>query len=143
MKDITLRITGKTISSTEEQAQDDVLQFTTSAKLMRRGKITCLSYDETEISGMEGCKTLITVSEKKVKMKREGMALGAATIMEFVSGKRFEGLYETPYGPVGMEILTNSISGMDLEDGKLSIDYSVSLHGLMSSRQLLDIEILN
>ena len=66
--------------------------------------------------------------------------------VEFKKGERFYGMYETPFGPVGMELLTNDVSGLtDDGDGRqtLSIDYHISLHGLMESRNKLDIEIMH
>ena len=53
-------------------------------------------------------------------------------------------MYETPYGPIGMELLTNDVTGLqDVGEGKqaLSIDYHISLRGFMEARNKLDIEI--
>ncbi len=146
MKDIMLKITGKTITQQNDQEQhEDVVELTTEGKLFRRGQTTYVSYMESEISGLEGCKTSLVISNGKVKMRRSGKALGFDTEIEFVKGKRFEGLYDTPFGSVGMEVLTNSVSGLSAgEDGKsrLSIDYNMSLRGLSESRNKLDIEIM-
>ena len=144
MKDITLRITGRSIQP--DQNEDEVLQFTTQGTLQQRGSVTRISYPESELSGMEGCTTNIILSANKMKMTRTGFNMENPTVLEFQIGKRYEGLYETPYGPVGVEVLTNSISGFEPNENgskKLTVDYNVSLHGLMESRNLLDIEILS
>ena len=64
--------------------------------------------------------------------------------MEFHQGKRFNSLYETPYGAFKMEILTNNIVN-DLEPeeitGNLFIDYEIALKGLSETRSLLNIEV--
>jgi len=146
MRDIMLKITGKTVTQKDnKENHEDTMEFTTEGKFFRRGTTTYLSYLESELSGMEGCMTSLIISKGKVKMKRSGKDLGVATVIEFEKGKRFEGLYDTPFGSVGMEVLTNSISSFDPgEDGKgkLSIDYDVSLRGLSESRNKLDIEIM-
>ena len=146
MKDIMLKITGKTVKQKEDvESHEDIVEFVTEGKLYRRGETTYVSYMESELSGMEGCKTSLTISDGKVKMKRTGEPLGIPTVIEFEKGKRFKGLYDTPFGSVGMEVLTNSITNFpDKEDGKnhLSIDYNVSLRGVTESRNKLDIEIM-
>ena len=137
MKDIMLKITGKTAD------KDDGIEFITEGKLFRKGHTLLIQYPESELSGMEGCTTSLTVGKDKVRLRRTGDALAVDTVMEFEKGKRFLGVYETPYGPLGMEILTNSIEKHVAEDGrgKLSIDYSVCLKGLADARKVLDIEL--
>ena len=153
MKDIMLKITGKQIPRDSNELtkmmemftedKSDVVEFITSGKYSSDGKKVCISYDETSISGMAGCKTLITIEPGKVTMKRKGSRLDE-TIMEFEKGRRYQGLYATPYGNITMELLTNEVSGK-VEEGigtKLSIDYDISLKGLTESRNTLDIEVL-
>ena len=146
MKDIMLKITGKTVRQKEDvESHEDVIEFVTEGKWYRKGATTYVSYMESALSGVEGCKTSLTITDDKVKMKRSGKPLGIPTIIEFEKGKRFKGLYDTPFGSVGMEVLTNSITTFsDKEEGKnhLSIDYNVSLRGVSESRNKLDIEIM-
>ena len=142
MKDIMLKITGKTVSvlpKPDDKEKDNTIEFVTSGKYASRGGITRISYDETELSGMEGVKTQITISGEKLKMQRISPN-AQDTIMEFEKGKRYEGLYATPYGNIGMEILTNDIEFKG--DDKIKIDYSLSLKGLIESRNELDIEVI-
>ena len=121
------------------------IEFVTEGRLWSRGRTTLIQYDETELSGMEGCTTSLTITPKGVRMKRSGTTLNDHTEMVFEKGRRMHGIYATPYGNIGMEILTNDISGLDAPDaepGKLSIDYSISLKGLFDARKTLDIEFL-
>jgi len=141
-----LKITGKTVKQNkDEESHEDVVEFVTEGKLYKRGETTYVSYLESELSGVEGCRTSLTITDGKVRMKRSGKPLGIPTVIEFEKGKRFKGLYDTPFGSIGMEVLTNSITTFpDSGDGKnhLSIDYNVSLRGLSESRNKLDIEIM-
>lgn len=145
MKDIMLKITGKTVrQESGNEKHEDVMEFITAGQLFHRGSTTFIRYPESELSGMEGCTTSLTITKDKVKMRRTGQSMASDTEMVFQKGERFHGMYETPYGPVGMELLTNDVTGLQTdEDGrqKLSIDYHISLHGLMEARNKLDIEI--
>lgn len=145
MKDIMLKITGKTVKHEEGgERHEDVMEFITAGQLYSRGSTTFIKYPESELSGLEGCTTSLIISKDKVRMKRSGAPLPAGTEMEFKKGRRFNGMYETPYGPIGMEVLTNEVTGLeDAGEGrqKLSIDYNISLHGFLEARNRLDIEI--
>ena len=65
--------------------------------------------------------------------------------MDFQKGKRFNSIYDTPFGAFEMEVLTNKIIN-DIEPenctGNLFIDYEISLKGLSESRSLLNIEVM-
>jgi len=149
MKDIILKITGKTLSSIpkpKEGEEMEPVEFVTQGKLSQRGTTTFISYDETALSGMEGCKTSLTITPGKLKMKRSGDNLTSNTIMLFEKGKRSYGKYETPFGAIDMEVLTNSISPLETVDenkSKMSVEYAISLKGLMESTKTLDIEVVN
>ncbi len=149
MKDIVLKITGKTISTLPKPPEgtvldEDPVEFITEGKLSTRGSTTFISYEESPLSGMPGCRTSLTITPKKVKMKRKGGNLDDETVMEFEKGKRHEGVYDTPYGPISMEILADRISPFEPigeNKNRMQVEYAVSLRGLMEARKILDIEI--
>ena len=152
MKDIMLKITGKQIpretneftKALEATDKDNVVEFITPGTITTKDGTTYISYAETAISGMEGCTTSLTIESGKVTMTRTGDHL-QETVMEFEKGKRFHGLYTTPYGNIVVELLTNDVSGSmdEYNADKLSIDYDISLKGLSESRNTLDIEVLS
>ncbi len=134
MKDIILKIKDNT-----------GIEFTTEGKLSKRGSTTLIQYEETELSGLDGATASLTVTPTRVRMRRGGSGAGG-TEMVFEKGRRVRGLYATPLGNIGMEIVTNDISGDFLAfggHGKLFIDYSISLKGLFDGRKKLEIEILD
>ena len=135
MKDIMLKIKS-----------DDGIELVTEGRLYTRGSTTLIQYDETVMSGYEGCSTSLTITPKRVRMKRTGSDLETPTEIIFEKGRRLNGLYATPYGSFGVEILTNNISGLGgfaQTSGTLSIDYSICFKGLFDANKQLDIEILN
>ena len=124
---------------------DDGLEFVTEGRLYTKGSTTLIQYDETVMSGFEGCSTSLTITPKRVRMKRTGSSMETPTEIVFEKGRRLNGLYSTPYGNIGVEILTNKISGLGgfaQTSGSLSIDYSICFKGLFDADKQLDIEIL-
>ncbi len=143
MKDIMLKIIGKQLYSNEEEEK---VEFMTEGKFVEEndGSIF-LVYDESEFSGVEGCTTSLKINGDKVLMQRSGEQVPLDTEIEFEKGKRFTGYYNTPYGAIEMEVLTNEVINKidrDQGNGTLNIDYHISLRGLAESRSCLDIEIM-
>ncbi len=144
MKDIMLRIVGRQIDRNDE-VTEETIEFMTEGKAYKKGDATYLVYEESEMSGMAGVRTTLRIGgDGSIKMKRFGNGVMLDTVMEFHQGKRFNSLYETPYGAFEMEVLTNSVVN-DLEPeeitGNLFIDYEIALKGLSESRSLLNIEV--
>lgn len=145
MKDIILKIIGNQLYGLEGRSdEDDVIEFVTEGRFGRKGDALFLMYEESELSGVEGCTTSLKVADGKVRMKRYGESGGIQTAIEFEKGQKFTGWYETPFGAIEMEILTNDVDNrLDPEGaGTLGIDCSVSLKGLAESRNLLRFEIM-
>ena len=145
MKDIMLRIIGRQIDRFDE-VSPETMEFMTEGKAYKKGNATYLVYEESQVSGLEGVKTTLRIgNDGTIKMKRFGSGVMLDTVMEFHQGKRFKSVYETPYGALPMEILTNSVINQ-LEDdnitGNLFIDYEISLKGVSEMRNLLNIEVM-
>jgi uncharacterized beta-barrel protein YwiB (DUF1934 family) len=142
MKDIMLKIIGSQITRDEG---DERMEFITEGKYLEEDGSVLLSYDESELSGIEGCTTSLRITGGKIKMERYGGLIGVDTAIEFEQGRRFKGYYDTPFGSIEMEVLTNSIVNNIKHDnatGYLDIDYNISLKGLTESRSRLKIEII-
>jgi uncharacterized beta-barrel protein YwiB (DUF1934 family) len=93
---------------------------------------------------MPGCKTKLEFREGRIKMSRLGEGIGADTEIEFSKGKRYTGYYDTPFGAIEMEVLTNDIENNLSIDGtgSVNIDYHISLKGLSEGRNRLNIEVM-
>ena len=141
MKDITLKIIGK---QQYEGIEEDQMEFVTDGKLYVRNNSIYIIYDETEVSGMEGCKTTIKMNDKSVRMRRTGK-VGFNTELYFETGKRFNSIYETPYGPMGVEVLTDYVKNdFNIEEcrGSIDVEYQVSMEGLAEGRNKLTINFM-
>jgi len=145
MKDIMLRIIGNNIRGLEGKSEDaDATEFITEGRFTKKGDALYLIYEESELSGVAGFTTSLKVTGGKVRMKRYGEESGIQTAIEFEKGRKFMGLYETPFGAFEMEVLTNNVDNKLDPDGAgtLGIDCSVSLKGLSESRNMLKFEIM-
>lgn len=140
MKDIMLKITGRQF---EGDKPLDRMEFVTEGKMYKDDDMMFLEYDESEFSGFPGCKTRLTLKGDYVRMRRTGEGLEEGTVMEFQSGKRFTNKYDTPYGIMDMEILTDKVDNTLDENGNghVNIDYHVSLEGEVEGRNELRIEV--
>ena len=140
MKDVRLKIVGKHIY---EDVEEDQLELVTEGKLYQRGNNIYLTYDESYLSGMEACRSRLTLSNNVVRRTRHGSAVGIDTEICFEKGKRYNGFYDTPYGTVEMEVLTNELTNTvnAADGGVVDIDYNISLKGLTEGRSRLNIEV--
>ena len=141
MREIMMKIIGTQVTA---DLEEDQMEFVTEGKLYEKGEALYLIYDESEISGMPGCRTRLKLKDGNIKMKRVGKNVGIDTEIEFEKGKRYTGYYDTPYGTIEMEVLTNHIENNLRSDGtgSLDIDYHISLKGLLEGTNKINIELM-
>lgn len=138
MKNIMLKIQGKQMPS---GGQEDIIELITEGKYYDKDNAQYIVYEESEISGMEGCTTTLKIQSNKITMKRFG---NATSELVFEKGKRHTSNYSTPYGNFKMEILTKELKCSIDENikGNILIKYSISLQGLAEGNNELNIEIM-
>lgn len=141
MKEVMVKISSLQVS---KEAGEDEMEFVTEAKLYERNGALYLLYEESEFSGMPGCKTRLRLRDGEVQMKRFGDDAGIGNELKFKKGKRYEGLYDTPFGPIEMEVLTNEVESTITAEGtgQVNIDYEVSLKGLLEGRNKMNITLM-
>ena len=141
MKEVMVRIKSMQVS---REAGSDDMEFVTEAKLYKRNGALYLLYEESEFSGMPGCRTRLRLRDDEVQMKRFGEGAGIGNELRFKKGSRYTGLYETPFGPIEMEVLTNDVASTISEEGtgQVDIDYEVSLKGLLEGRNRMNITLM-
>ena len=141
MKEVMVKI--KSVQMSAEAGKDE-MEFVTEAKLYKRNGAIYLIYEESELSGIPGCKTRLRFSDNEVQMKRIGEGAGFGNELKFEKGKRNKAYYDTPFGPIEIEVLTNALESSFLADdkGELEIDYNISLKGLLEGRNKLNITVM-
>lgn len=136
-KKVWLSISG----AIKDEENKEKLEFLTEGDLYKESNRSCITYEESEVSGMEGTITTVCVDSQKVSVIRLGTT---NSIMEFERGKRNLTWYSTPYGDVTMGILTKDVFvnyNEEKEPTKVSIDYNIEIEGVTNSQNILNIKI--
>ena len=101
-----------------------------------------LSYDETEVTGMEGSRTAVSFAAAQagiVSMIREG---AVSTVLVFEEGKRHHCIYNTPIMPFEVCVHTLKVENRLADEGWLDLDYIVEIRGAQAERTKFRMELL-
>ena len=118
-KPVIISVRGTQQSNPEEK--EDVMELVTQGVLTRDEGGYTLTYQESELTGLEGTTTTFLVEKDKITLRREG---SINSEMIFQVGQRHLCLYETPYGGFMLGVNTQRAwSDLDQTGGSLSIRY--------------------
>ncbi len=135
-KDVIISIKGM---QKYEHADPDVIELITKGRLAEREGNFTLTYQESELTGLEGTRTTIQVEGEQVTLLREG---GVNSQMVFQEGRRHMSMYNTPYGAIEIGINTSHLM-TDLHDrgGDIEIDYAIEVDHAMAGRNIFQINV--
>lgn len=123
--------------------EDEKIEFVTEGKMYERAGAVYLVYEESELSGVPGCITTLRFRKHSLRMKRLGSNVGYEGELLFEKGKHYLGEYDTPYGSIQIDLLTNEVAGsVDRNgNGRITIDYQISMGSVESGRDTLVIDV--
>ena len=110
-KQIILFVRGE---QTYDSVAPEVTELATEGLMTLDGDEIGLSYEETELTGMQGTTTRFTIRGDTVVLERTGMIQSR---MEFKQGERSSSLYETPWGTMVVDIATTKLAHRITERG--------------------------
>ena len=120
-------------------ADNDVIELVTCGRLARDGAGYRLSYQESELTGLEGTVTTIQVEPERITMMRVGQV---NTQMVFQEGRRHLAMYNTPYGAMAVGINTrNMYAELDEKGGRIEIDYNLEIDHAVAGRNIFRISV--
>ena len=127
------------ICSTQDIGEKEKIEVLTVGEFSINGDEFIATYDETEISGMEGTKTTLKIKGDKVVLHREGTT---STKMEFQKNNTQVALYNTPYGMLELKTSTKELD-LDVNEkgGNISIKYHLIAGGQEPIKTNLDMKI--
>ena len=103
-----------------QQEDEDHLEFTTDGYYYFEDGIGCLSYEESEVTGLPGTRTSLFVMPDQVVVDREGTVTSR---MVFKEGLKSAFQYATPFGNANMGIETSHIAQiMGGTGGRVELD---------------------
>ena len=136
MRDVMISITG---------IQDDPTGSTDKVELVTAGQYgfeegqARFTYEESDLTGLNGTRTTFTISPMGVVLRREG---SLNTEMVFQAGKKNHFLYETPFGSATMGVDTRRIdTTLDEHGGSLELDYNIDFNHTPMGRNKFRIKV--
>ena len=128
---VIISIKGKQLYA---ESGPDEMELVTSGTLKRdsQGGFT-ISYQESELTGLEGTTTKLHIDGGRVTLLREG---NTNSQMVFEEGRRHLSMYETPFGELSIGINTKRMrSTVDEAGGDLEIDYAIEIDNLLAGQK--------
>lgn len=99
-----------------EGALPDVIELVTEGRLARDGESYTLSYQESELTGLEGTLTTIQVDGEQVTLMRVGEFNSQLVFQE---GRRHLSMYNTPYGAMTIGVNTRHLLARLTDQGAI------------------------
>ncbi len=133
------KIIWLSIDSTILYDDDEPQTFTlkTEGKLSIKNDMLYIMYEESELSGMKGDKTLLKISENSFSMRR----YGANTLeLNFTPNEETTSFYNTPQGRMPISCHTNELE-ICLEPLRVQVKYDLVIAGYTKSKNEMNIEI--
>lgn len=122
-----------------DNMESDTVELVTEGQLQRENGVYILTYLESEITGLDGTQTTITVQEDQVTLVRAGQYNSQ---MVFQEGRRHLSMYNTPYGALAIGVNTLSLmTDLTDEGGIIEVDYETEVEHAVAGRNLFHIEI--
>ena len=98
-----------------------------------------LSYEESELTGMEGTTTTFEVRGAQVILTRSG---AVNSQMVFEEGRQHTSLYETPFGELSVDIQTGRLRhNLTERGGIMEIQYSIAVEHTVTGRNCFKIRV--
>ena len=128
MKDVLISIRGTQHPHHPEPGADNSpvsVELVTGGSYEYCGEGSWFTYEESELTGMEGTLTTFKLEDGLVTLTREG---AVNTQMLFQKGRRHVFLYDTPFGAMTMGVDTQRLTTRaDEHGGRMDIIYAVDI----------------
>lgn len=135
-KDVVISIKG--IQNYEGQ-DSDTIELVTEGRLTRDEGGYTLSYQESELTGLEGTLTTIQVEGEQVTLMRVGEVNAQ---MVFQEGRRHLSMYNTPYGAMAIGVNTRHLlAELTDQGGDIEIDYAIEIDHAIAGRNVFQIKV--
>ena len=140
MKDVVISIRGTqhSFQPGEEAQGPESVELVTDGRYEYGRDASWFTYQESEITGMEGTVTTFRVEDGLVTLTREG---SVNSQMLFQKGRKHVFLYDTPFGAMTMGVDTQQLrTETDEHGGQLDIVYSVDVDNVLLGKNTFRID---
>ena len=119
--------------------EDETIELVTEGCLERDGDGYTLSYQESQLTGLEGTLTTFQIERDRVTLLRVGEVNSQ---MVFEEGRRHLSMYETPYGALAVGVSTRKMrSDLSAAGGSIEIDYAIEIDHALAGQNLSRIQV--
>lgn len=119
--------------------QPESVELITQGEYHQEGNEYFAEYEESEISGMEGTKTIMKINEDTLRILRSGTT---TSDLMFKKGTDHVSLYNTPFGTLEVLIKPRKVDiDMDENGGNVKLEYKMEAFGLDAIENALELSI--
>lgn len=125
----------------EEEEENQQTEILCDGRLRLTPDTYSLSYEETELTGMEGSDTQVSFLRSQpglVSMLRSG---AVNTALVFEEGRRHICSYQTPLMPFEVCVHTRTVDNRLTNDGVLRLDYFVEIRGAEAEHCRIELKV--
>ena len=130
-----------TVNSTidDPSGESDKMSFITEGILSKEDNDFIESYEESEITGLEGTTTTLRVGEKSVILVRHG---SVDSLMLFEVGKTHQTDYDTSHGSITLGITAKNLD-VDFNEsgGNIKVDYVLEYNRAYGGKNTIDVNV--
>ena len=134
---VIISIKGK---QSDEDAEDETIELVTEGRLEEDGSDGfTLSYQESELTGLEGTLTTFQIEKDRITLMRVGEVNSQ---MVFEEGRRHLSMYNTPYGALSVGVSTRRMrSDLRRDGGSIEIHYAIEIDHAVAGQNLFQISV--
>lgn len=119
--------------------EGDSISFVTEGKLVVENGEYVVSYDETEVTGLAGTKTILRIGKDNVTLIRQGYV---DSMLLFEVGKTHLSGYETQYGNIMLGVTAKKLDiNFDQSGGNIQVDYILEYSRSFGGRNKLNVVV--
>lgn len=122
-----------------EDEEDEVLELVTQGTMEYDEPHYILSYEESEMTGLDGTTTTFFIEPHRIVLIRNGVVQSR---MEFEQGKRHNSAYDTPYGSMEVEVHTRTLRhNITDKGGEILLEYNIEISKNIIGKNFFQIKV--
>lgn len=122
-----------------DEREPDCIELVSAGTFEQTTEGYTITYQESELTGLEGTTTVLQVSEGQVTLLRQGEV---NSVMVFEEGRQHVSVYETPAGTLAITINTRRLrSELDAQGGDIEIQYTIDVDRAATGLNLFHIHV--
>lgn len=126
-------------SKMDTTGKEDAMSLVTEGKLSRENNEYVLTYEESEITGLNGTTTVLKVSDDSVTLIRHG---NISAMMLFEVGKTHLTDYNTEYGSIMLGVTAKKVDvALNDSGGHINVDYILEYNRSYGGRNSIKVDI--